>query len=266
MLKCKTILILLVSLIIVFSLLGAWYSFSRTQKIAHNTSCEHSTTLCAYEIIPPSLWEIITGKTCSGLLCDNISSNLTGCDQSATTTPCSQITNIKKVPPTPVQQTQEPAASFVFGPLSRTYTDEKSGFSFQYPDEISLIDRHEGCIFFVDSPQPKSFLFAVQTPECSPDSKMASFEDYRKDYVVTGVEDTKLSFHHLSTENIKTKSGIEGISQKFSIENSEGQISRRYVFMLPQGGFVIFLKQFDNPESAYYLSLEQAITESLTFP
>lgn len=260
------IILILVAIFIVLGAWGSWYSFARYQKIAHNTSCEHSTTVCIYEIIPPSLWEIITGKTCSGLLCDNLPINITGCNQSATTTPCSQITDIQKAPPVPIQQAQEPTTSFAFGTLSHTYTDKKTGFSFKYPDEISLVDRPGGCAYLVSAPDAKAPLLTIQTPSCSTDSKMSSFEDYRKDYVVNGVEDTKLSFHLLSTEIIKTKSGTEGIYQKFSIENSEGQISKRYIFKLPQGGFVIFLKQFDNPESTYYLSLEQAITESLTFP
>lgn len=243
---------------------ATWYSFSRSQKIAHNTACEHSTTPCAYEIIPPSLWEMITGKSTS--VFSNKSPNDSGCDQSATTTPCSQITDIQKASPIPIQQTQEPTTSFAFGALSHTYTDKKTGFSFKYPDEVSLVDRPGECVYLVGAPDAKAPLLTIQTPSCSTDSKMSSFEDYRKDYVVTGVEDTKLSFHLLSTESIKTKSGIDGIYQKFSIENSGGQISKRYIFKLPQEGFVIFLKQFDNPESTYYLSLEQTITESLTFP
>jgi len=258
----RKVILILAAIIVVLGTWASWYSFSRTQKIAHNTSCEHSITLCVYEIIPPSLWEIITGKTCDGLLCDNLPSNVLGCDQSATTTPCSKITDIKA----PIQQPREPAVGFPFGPLVNVYKDKEFGFSLRYPNEISLVDRHEGCIFFVDSPQPKSWLFAIQTPACSSDSKMTSFEDYRKDYEMSGVEDTKLIFHHLSSEAVKTKSGIEGMYQEFSIENSGEQISKRYIFKLPQGGFVIFSKLFDDPKSTYYIPLEKAIIESITFP
>jgi hypothetical protein len=267
------IILILVAIFVALGAWGSWYSFSRYQKIAHNIACEQSTTLCAYEIIPPTLWEVIAGKTCDGLLCDNPSPNVSDCDQSATTTPCHQITDIQKTPPPPVQQAQEPITSFAFGPLSQIYTDKKSGFSFRYPNEISLVDRHEGCIYFVYSPGVKSLLFTIQTPTCSPDSKKTSFEGYRKDYEMDGMEDTKLSFRHLSSESVKTKSGIEGIYQKFSVSvKYNGQttvldrISRRYIFKLPQSGFVIFSMQENSPDSVYYLPLEQAIIGSLTFP
>lgn len=267
--KQKTVIIL----VVIFIVLGAyasWHSFNRNQIITHNKGCNMSGNPCLLEIVPRTIWEVITdrpGSVAPGYIPARFGpTNRIGCNQSATTAPCSQVTDIQKIPPDPIQPAQEPAAGFIFGPLAHTYTDKKYGFSFQYPNEISLVDRHEGCIFFVDSPQPKSWSFAILTPACSPDSKMTSFEDYRKDYEMNGMEDTKLIFHHLSSEAVKTKSGIEGIYQEFSIENSGGQISKRYIFKLPQGGFVIFSKLFDNPESTYYLPLEKAIIESITFP
>lgn len=273
----RKIILILIAIFIVLGAYATWYSFSRNRIITHNKECNISGNLCPLEIVPRTIWEVITNKPGSvapGYIPARFGPrNDIPCNQKATTTPCSQITDIQKVPTDPIQQAQQPMPSFVFGSLSHIYTDKKYGFSFQYPDEIFPVDRHEGCIFFADSPQPKSALFTIQTPACSPDSKMSSFEDYRKDYEMNIEEGNKLAFHHLSSEAVKTKSGIEGIYQKFSISvkyngrtTPQEQISRRYVFKLPQNGFIIFSMQENNPESTYYLPLEQAIIGSITFP
>jgi hypothetical protein len=261
----KVIIFIFCGVLIILGGLSVQYSFSRYQKIKHNTNC---TAPCVKEIVPPSLWQVITGKSCDGLLCStegNLLKPGNGCDQSATTTPCSDIHAIQKEPPV-TTQTSDPLPSFSFGPLSQTYSNKQFGFFFQYPNEITLVDRQGGCPYLMDSPSAKMALFVVLIPSCSSDAKKTSLEDYNKDYVVYGEENTKLQYRFLSNESIKTKSGIEGVYQKFSLENSEQpQISKRYVFKLPAGGFIIFLRQSDNPESIYYSSFDKAFTESFSF-
>lgn len=125
--------IIFVSVIVVLMLAGSasWYSFSRSQKIAHNISCEQSPVPCAHEIIPPTLWEVITGKTCYGLFCDNLPPNTTGCDQSATTTPCG--TDGVHIAAKQDDMNQYVGEITTDAQGDNVYTSKKYGLSFTYP-------------------------------------------------------------------------------------------------------------------------------------
>lgn len=68
----------------------AHYSITRNQKIANNERCEQSTTLCVFQYVPPSIWEMITHK--KGMLYQY---KIPGCDKLATTTDCSKLTPLR---------------------------------------------------------------------------------------------------------------------------------------------------------------------------
>lgn len=133
MIPCMKKAIIFISVIVVLILAGSalWYTFSRSQKIAHNASCEQSTVLCAHEIIPPTLWEVITGKTCDGLLCDNSPLNIPGCDQSATTTPCDAGELNPATAKEDINQYTGGITTDAQG--DNIYTSQKYGLSFTYP-------------------------------------------------------------------------------------------------------------------------------------
>src|SRR3989344_967763 len=80
---------------------AAWYSYDRYAKIAHNVACDHlgknptpsaneviPWPSCAHEIVPPTLWEKLTGQLPGA---EQVYSVSGGCDQSATTTDCSKL-------------------------------------------------------------------------------------------------------------------------------------------------------------------------------
>ncbi len=57
-------IVFILSIIVLSFLISPfWYSFLRYQKILHNESCGKTTTPCVYEIVPPSLWELIADKS-----------------------------------------------------------------------------------------------------------------------------------------------------------------------------------------------------------
>lgn len=115
---------------------GAWaalYTYDRFQKIQHNVACDRLgkpvPTSCVYEIVPPTLWEKLTGHRLGERPAYPISE---GCDQSATTTDCSKLVSLPQttpppyVPPNPVQPT-ETWTSATDAPISLF------GFSFELP-------------------------------------------------------------------------------------------------------------------------------------
>jgi len=186
-----------------------------------------------------------------------------GCDQSATATPCSEIPYLSTSSSTePVSTTDQ----FNFGELSNTYSDEKFGFSFQYPNELLLTERGQGCSYFATSPDAKSAFWSILTPDCSPYAKLSSLEDYNKDFFEYGIEDTRLDFSIISSESFKTKSGIRGLYQIFAIKSSDTLLShvrKQYVFEIPKRGFLILLRSFEDQESKYYTNIEKSVIETV---
>lgn len=101
----RKIALIFVIAILPFLIIASRYSFLRYQKILHNESIAHNTSCgkaryrqCAYEIVPPSLWEIITRKKTGKMLLSE------PCDPVATTTDCSKIVDVLP-PPTVVATT-----------------------------------------------------------------------------------------------------------------------------------------------------------------
>lgn len=86
----QKIFFILAVIVLSFLISPFWYSFLRYQKIVHNESCGKTTAPCVYEIIPPSLWEMITNKSSLEMR--------PPCDQSATTTDCSKIITNSSAP------------------------------------------------------------------------------------------------------------------------------------------------------------------------
>jgi hypothetical protein len=255
----------------------ARYSHLRAEIIARNIKCSQFSITCPLKIVPRTIWEIITDQP-GFVLRAHVPARfaptnmITPCNQSATTTPCSVLEAMQRATSfsSPIQITAtEP---FKFGKLVHTYTDNVSGFSFQYPDELILIERSDVCPYLMTSPDDKSALLTIITPTCSPLSKLASLDEYKKDYIENGADDVKTSFHLLSSDTFKTQSGIDGLHQKFSARiefklsteiHTFGQ--NRYIFRLPTKGFVIFKGQEYSISDEYYSSLKQAIIGSLTY-
>lgn len=185
-----------------------------------------------------------------------------GCDQSATATPCSEIPYLSTSSSTePVSTTDQ----FNFGELSNTYSDEKFGFSFRYPNELLLTKPVQGCSYFTTSPEAKSAFFVVLTPDCSPDTKLGSLEDYNKDFSEYGEADIRVDFKLLSNESFKTKSGLMGVHQIFSVTSGTAtDITReRYIFKLTEEGFLILVRPFDTKGNEYYANIETSVVGSL---
>ncbi len=241
----KTILFVFGAILVAGAVYTSWYSFARNQVIVHNPAPINN--------IP--------------------------CDQSATTTPCSELIALQNAPdstPAPV----EPIEPFVFGKLTKTYTDKVSGFSFRYPDELTLVQPVEpdsGCPYLVTGPDPKSSFLSTSAPSCftSTDPEFTSFDDFKKEYTVIGVDETKFVMRFLTSEPIKTKSGISGVHQVFSVNAEEpldsGEIvttnrNEKYIFKLPQKGFLVFSRFFSSVDTlSYYGPLDRAIMESVVF-
>lgn len=112
--KIKILVYILIS-ITAFGIIGytAWYSYDRNQKIQKNEECSrlHEAGIgdgslpCVFQIVPPTLWNKVTGNEPTLMIND-----LTGCDQSATTTDCSKPFPKSKsepyIPPNPAQPKQ----------------------------------------------------------------------------------------------------------------------------------------------------------------
>lgn len=185
------------------------------------------------------------------------------CDQSTTTTPCSKIPHIST---SSSAKSASLTNQFSFGELDNTYLDEKLGFSFQYPDELVLNKSLRGCSYFTNNPDAKSTFWSILTPDCSPYARLSSLEDYSKDFFEYGIENTRLDFSIISSENFRVKSGLTGLYQVFSIKSSSNllnQVRKQYVFEIPKRGFLILLRSFDDQKSKYYTNLERAIIESV---
>lgn len=142
----KKYMLIILAMIAVVSILlmaayAALYTYDRFQKIQHNVACdrlgksapysEYAQALpsCAYEIVPPTLWEKFTGQRPGA---QPVYPILEGCDQSATTTDCSTL----PAPPQPEPQpyvppnTAQPVETWV----SATGTPiSLFGFSFELP-------------------------------------------------------------------------------------------------------------------------------------
>lgn len=116
---------------------SAWYSYNHYAKVAHNIECDrfgkpdidgtYIPPPCAYEIVPPTLWEKFTGHAPGALPVQTISG---GCDQSATTTDCSTIPPSSPPPPyvpPNLVQPEEAWVSAIGTPISLF------GFSFELP-------------------------------------------------------------------------------------------------------------------------------------
>lgn len=81
---------------------ASWYEWNRVEKIAYNEACEATTARavadsaedtipnlpCAYELVPPTLWELFGGAGKDGAIGPVM---IHPCDQSATTSDCSVI-------------------------------------------------------------------------------------------------------------------------------------------------------------------------------
>lgn len=182
------------------------------------------------------------------------------CNQSATTTPCSEIPHTSSSTE-PVSTTDQ----FNFGELSNTYSDEKIGFSFRYPNELLLTKPVQGCSYFANSPDAKSAFLVVLTPDCSPDTKLGSLEDYNKDFSEYGEADIRVDFKLLSNESLKTKSGLMGVHQIFSVTSGTATdiIRERYIFKLTEEGFLILVRPFDTKRNEYYTNIETSVIGSL---
>lgn len=256
-----------VILISVFIVWASVYSYNRNRIINHNTFCSSVVQTCAFKFVPASIWQMVTGEArwCFFRSCElAFPVHIPPGDQSATTTPCLEI------PHTSTSSSTEPASTneqFSFGELSNMYSYEKLGFSFQYPNELLLTKKlKDGCSYFTTSANAKSAFWSIVTPDCSLYAKLSSLEDYSKDFFEYGIEDTRLDFSIISSESFKTKSGLTGLYQVFSIKSSGtllSQVRKQYVFEIPKRGFLILLRSFDDQESKYYTNIEKSVVESL---
>lgn len=206
--------------VLALGIYAAWYSYDRHAKIARNEQCSHTLSQpiganpsgavsvlpsCVYEIVPPTLWEKLTGQTGGLRLPRPISG---GCDRSATTTDCTslpaQTPPLQELAPG-VVNTTESIGSFTFG-----YPEgqgELSTFGWEgvvFPGDYTLILR--GITNY------ELFIFTTPAPLSSINPAAISLDDYRHDY---SSADGK-GVHILSSEDV-TINGIPMLRQRYSV-------------------------------------------------
>ncbi|KKU80281.1 MAG: hypothetical protein UY07_C0048G0013 [Parcubacteria group bacterium GW2011_GWA1_47_8] len=167
----------------------------------------------------------------------------TTCNQSATTTPCSVLKNLRLH-----NQQAETATSssvntpFSFGELTNVYNDKEFGFSLKYPADFVEVQVH-GWHNIVDNTTKARFWIDFCNSICN-NINAGSLEEYRNDYA--------MSNKNVQIYEVSTISGIRGIKQDLSIfdktideclaTGEEGCLlphGVRYVFFDPKKGFFV---------------------------
>jgi hypothetical protein len=207
--------------------------------------------------------------------------DVVGCDQGATTTPCSVLQALQaKAPQQPAQPAQSQGR--VYGPLTNTYTDAKYGFSLKYPDELTVING--GDVELVDRNNEKLFSLKV----CNPDSPcgrgftaaaIKSLDEVRKAYVDNTYADSgtqyKEEFHPVTNLPMQAASGAQILKQAYSVvirdpngsdvtaeECPDCTAQRvRYVLFKSQGNYLI-IQPTDTHQDQF---LEDKIIHSITY-
>lgn len=158
----KKILFVIFALLVAGVLYVSWYSISRSNIIARNTACAESATMCPLEIVPRSIWEIITGKL-AGL------TNDIPCDQSATTTPCEVLNSLPQTPPPPYvpENTVSPIDEWT---SVKDIPVKFAGFSFSLPPgwHGSVYNKGGGGLHLLAEQRPGMGGFTI---DCPPDGK-----------------------------------------------------------------------------------------------
>lgn len=212
---------------------GTLYTSDRFKKMQHNVACdrlgksapnsEYAQTLpsCAYEIVPPTLWEKLTGHRLGERPAYPISE---GCDQSATTTDCSKFALTR--PPAIAMSPNENAIA----------TSTLSNFSFEYPARVYVSGfGSEGVAFRgnlnISIPTNREtvnvFIFTTPAPMGSINPSAKTLDDYKTDYPLSATGTQQVLVNGAS-KNIETREIVRILSSKNVFVNDIPMVRQRY--------------------------------------
>lgn len=177
-------------------------------------------------------------------------------------------------PPTPDEGPRKPT----YGPLTNTYTDPKTGFSFKYPDELRVADAGDGLA--LQSAVDKQFSLKIcgANDLCSDGfvpGATKSIADLETEYVTTGqgVIGTEYIVPRVNA-TVLTHAGISVLKQTYvtkildgngnditaqECETCVGEKTRYVLFKSSKDFFILRPGQFNDP------SIEAKIIQSITY-
>lgn len=178
------------------------------------------------------------------------------CEQSSTTTPCSELEELPEETASQDQRQSEPKP-ISYGPLTKSYSDSEYGFSIKYPNDFE-IQSGDG-VTFLDKNNARNFAMNI----CTPGTFCGRF--YRQ-ADISSLDDFKqtLTFEngevHIPVEYSEfiTSSGIKVLKRVFDPKyyDSEGrditekkceecQRTTNFVIFKNDGSFIIFKPVYD---------------------
>jgi hypothetical protein len=218
--------------LLVLGACAVWYSYARHVKIAHNEECGHilsqlasSTTYgvnilpsCVYEIVPPSIWELLVGGPA-------LQPSSAGCDQSETTTDCALLA--QQNPPPAISQQKVATTSKTIGNFSIEYPLDwyVTGFGWEQASvpgayNISIPDSGSGG-------EQHVYIFTLPSPLGSINSRAKTLDDYRTDYPLSATSTRQILVNGTST-TIETHQEVRILSSEDVTINGIPMLRQHY--------------------------------------